>query len=1253
MTTKATKLVSLLAPLLVLIVSSGLAFAASSASANEPWYHVESGARPTYLPPEGKGEIIVTVANLGNANTSGAVTIADALPAGLKAISMKAETVSIGGGLFEGNELECPSSAQLRKGASTECVLEGFTAPGLSGQVVPKSLPAFENIELRIGVEVTEAAGTCEPGAATCGHNVVTVSGGGAPTAQISRPVTISEKQVPFGVESYEVMPEEEGGAPTTQAGKHPFQVTGTLTVNQTAATGSGKTQDEYDVHPAALVKDLAGLLPPGLIGNPTPFPQCPLAQFPAQDCPQQTVVGAAIVTVYEPKTTDLTTFDVPIVNLEPAHGEPARFGFFTVVPTILDARVRSGGDYGITLGSSDIPQAVSFLSYHLTFWGVPGASTHDPTRGYGCLEEAHGVPAETIAEKGDAACEPVTEASPPPFLAMPTACPVKENPVTHQSEPEPLYSSTEADSWVQAKPEGQRPVFGETTAMPVMQDCSQLPFEPSLKVTPDGNAASTPTGLTVDVHVPQASILNASTRAQSALRDTTVVLPPGVALNPSDAGGLESCSEGLVGFEGAKKFVTSPGLGLFGFSPYKPESTAALEAISAGSAPAGEATLQPGVNFCSTASKVGTVKIKTPLLPAGQPLEGAIYLATQEANPFSSLLAMYFVAEDPISGSLVKIPAEVTLCKGAGEDPLDATGQPIPGVICQALGQIVATVQNTPQVAFEDFEAHFFGGERAPLATPARCGAYTTTAAFEPWAAEPWDEAEEMAHTSSTFDVTSGPNHSACPGASLPFNPTATGGATNIQAGAFSPFTATFSRQDGEQNMQSIVAKLPAGLSGILANVELCPEPQANLGTCGENSLIGETTVSVGVGGQPYSVRGGKFYLTGPYNGTGACTVGTSGCAPFGITFVVPAKAGPFDLAKTQANHPACDCVLVRGKIEIDPYTSAITITSNPSGTPDAIPTSIEGIPLEIQHVNATTTRGAFQFNPTNCAKMEVTGTIHSSEGGSDGLGVPFQVTNCAALKFEPKFSVSTSGKTSKANGASLTAKVTYPNVPQGTDSDIGYVKVELPKALPSRLTTLQKACTNAQFEANPAGCPSPSVIGHATVHTPVVPVPLEGPVYFVSHGGEAFPSLEVVLQGYGLKVILVGTTFISKSGITSTTFKTVPDQPFSSFEITLPEGPYSALAANGNLCALTTTKTVSKKVKVKVHGKTKTVTRKVKESVAASLAMPNEFVGQNGAPIPQTTTIKVEGCPKTKTDKKASKKKKGKAHKGGKQKK
>jgi hypothetical protein len=178
----------------------------------------------------------------------------------------------------------------------------------------------------------------------------------------------------------------------------------------------------------------------------------------------------------------------------------------------------------------------------------------------------------------------------------------------------------------------------------------------------------------------------------------------------------------------------------------------------------------------------------------------------------------------------------------------------------------------------------------------------------------------------------------------------------------------------------------------------------------------------------------------------------------------------------------------------------------------------------------------------------------------------------------------------------------------PQGSQANMRYVKVDLPRHLPSRLTTLQKACLAAVFEANPAACPAASVIGHAKVSTPLLPVALEGPAYFVSHGGEAFPSLTMVLQGYGVTVDLVGTTFISKAGITSTTFQTVPDVPFNTFELTLPKGKYAALAANlpasakGSFCG-------------------------------QSLKMLTLFVAQNGAEIHQSTPVSVTGCPKAKT--------------------
>ena len=77
-------------------------------------------------------------------------------------------------------------------------------------------------------------------------------------------------------------------------------------------------------------------------------------------------------------------------------------------------------------------------------------------------------------------------------------------------------------------------------------------------------------------------------------------------------------------------------------------------------------------------------------------------------------------------------------------------------------------------------------------------------------------------------------------------------------------------------------------------------------------------------------------------------------------------------------------------------------------------------------------------------------------------------------------------------------------------------------------------------------------------------------------------------MLQGYGVTIDLHGETFISKAGITSTTFRTVPDQPVTSFELDLPQGPDSALAANGNLCSLTKTVLVKRRVTVRSKGRT-----------------------------------------------------------------
>jgi hypothetical protein len=292
---------------------------------------------------------------------------------------------------------------------------------------------------------------------------------------------------------------------------------------------------------------------------------------------------------------------------------------------------------------------------------------------------------------------------------------------------------------------------------------------------------------------------------------------------------------------------------------------------------------------------------------------------------------------------------------------------------------------------------------------------------------------------------------------------------------------------------------------------------------------------------------------------------------------------------------------VVVRARIEVDPQTSALTITTDESG-PYAVPQILDGVPLRLQRVTVNIDRPGFMFNPTNCAQQQITAQVSGSQDAVASVASPFAAAGCRSLAFKPQFKVSTSGHTSRLGGASLDVRLAYPAGSMGQEANIARVKVALPKLLSSRLTTLQKACTDAQFASNPAGCPAASVVGVVRASTPLLPVGLEGPAYFVSHGGEAFPSLIVVLQGDGVRVDLTGSTLI-RNGITSSTFKTVPDVPVGTFELYLPEGQFSALAAIGNLC-----------------------------KSASKLTMPTEFVAQNGATIHQNTKIAVTDCPKAK---------------------
>jgi hypothetical protein len=896
-----------------------------------------------------------------------------------------------------------------------------------------------------------------------------------------------------FGVERFETSAAELGGAPSTQAGSHPYVVTFLPEVNHEPPSEIQKEHDFTGEVPDGEAKNIKLSLPAGLIVNLLGVARCTETELARQKCPLSSQVGVVTIKTGLGALNGLN--HIPVYNLVPASANvPGELGFIVLgeVTIHIVGAVQTGGDYALGAKISGISQIPAFDGARLTLWGDPSAASHDTER---CL----GVP-----------CSPpvAVERTERPFLRLPTSCPTEAAPLAAlpSSTVEELTGAVTAESWqepgIWTPPVRSSPPFE-------MGGCEQIGFTPSIEVTPEKTAADTPTGVGVKITIPQRESLESP--AEADLKETVVTLPPGVSVSPSAADGLGACSEAEIDLSG------------------------------------------PAEPSCPESSKIALVEARTPLLE--RPLQGAMYLAQQGnmpgngSNPFGSLIAMYLVLE----GSGV-------LFKAAGEVQLDqSTGQ-----LTARFGRDPTTGFYLPQVPISELEIGFFGGPRAALATPAACGTYVTTTQMTPWSAP---ASGPPAKLQSGWEVDSG-----C--ATGAFNPVLRAGTTSNTAGTYSPFVVTFSRHDAEQEVAAVQVHAPPGLLGMLSKVPLCGEPQAQEGRCGEASILGTVSATAGLGTDPLSVTGGRMYLTGPYRG-----------APFGLSFVVPARAGPFDLGD----------VVVRAAISIDPTTSAVTITSDP------LPRIIQGVPLQIRSITADVNRPEFMFNPTNCERMSIAATVQGAQSASPQVSVPFQATGCAGLKFAPKFVVSTSGRTSKAEGASLDTKVTYSAGSQGSYANIRSVKVELPKQLPARLSTLQKACVAATFEADPAACPAGSVVGVVRATTPLLPVALGGPAYFVSYGGAKFPELIIILQGDGVRVDLHGATFISKAGITSSTFKSIPDVPVRSFELYLPRSRGSALAANGDLCR-------------------------------EKLVMPTVITAQNGAVIHQATRIAVSGCPKTK---------------------
>jgi hypothetical protein len=1096
----------------------------SASALAQPGWMMTGHSDPTAMPPGGSSYIVLNVMNVGDSASRGQITMTDTLPEGVTAeeagtlgyigFAEERSTLPVDeserfwhctgngpGGVSGATVVRCTSELSYEGGGGFPGTTEGGQSQGYL-ETHPHLAPG---IVLKVKLPAVKS-----PGEEVRKTNSATISGGGASgPASTSDLLRITEKEVGFGIQGFDMWASNADGTIDTQAGSHPYEITFVTSLNNLWEEGWLSAGPIGGPKRRPQARDYVGKLPPGFVGEANAIQQCTRQQLDARACPAGSQLGVLTIMAVGGIVQD---GQEPIFNMVAPSGYPAEIGYLfsegeEAIETRFDTEVRSGSDYGLTTHFSNIPEQ-SIIETIVTLWGVPGDPSHDAWRGH-------------IGELFGGGCAvgsscPMVSNSEKPFLTLPTSC-----------SPEPMKFTVEANTWGNfAYTAKATSTYHDANGVPVsLTGCEHLTFAPTVTTDPDTSRADTPAGLTVEVKAPVNGLQVPGGLSSADLQNTTVALPRGVAVNPGQAAGLEAC-----------------GPGEDGLTPRQEESLP--EEPHAGE--------DNGPPSCPGASKVGTDEIVTPDL--AKPLQGSVYVLQSEPPELKLLVAA--------SGEGVNIK--------------------LVGVVhlSESTGQLTTTFANTPALPFTNFRLSFSGGAQAALATPTQCGLYGPeqgfSADFESWASPTLGNAFPTA----SFAITSGTNGAPCPPSPLPYTPQLDAGSTTDQAGGFTDFSLLLQVPDDQQRTTRLQFKTPEGLLGMISRVPLCTNAQAEANACPEASQIGHTTVASGPGPYPLVIpQPGQppapVYLTEGYEG-----------APYGLSIVVPLHVGPFVLPTQR----------VRARIEVDELTSQLTVTTSP------LPQYVAGVPTDLRSIDAVIDRPGFMFNPTGCTKRPFNGTAYGVEGASAPISTPFQMGSCRALLFAPDFQVSTSGKTSRTDGASLDAKIVYPTTPLGANqasgqSNIASVKVDLPKQLPSRLTTLQKACTAAQFNSNPAGCPAASVVGHATAVTPVLPVPLTGPAYFVSNGGESFPNLIVVLQGYGVTIHLIGDTFISNAGVTSSTFKQVPDVPISLFELTLPEGPYSALGTNYDLCT-------------------------------QKLAMPTEFVGQNGAEIHESTPIEVTGC-------------------------
>ena len=373
--------------------------------------------------------------------------------------------------------------------------------------------------------------------------------------------------QADFGVQSFSATTlQSDGTSLFTQAAGHPPLGVTSFTIKTVGGLPDGG-------FPGGVLKNIHVDIPPGVLADPESLPKCTSPTPILATCGPGTQIGTttilALVNVSPAITAPIT---VPVFNMEPTPGQASTFAFSlgASAPRVnIEGGIRDTGDYGATYDIRNLSGTPPVMGSSLTFWGVPAEHT--------------------------------TGGSPNPFVTTPTFC-------------GPPYTTTltlESQTGAKATATDTTPT-GAT-------GCDQIPFNPSITVTPGTTKRDSPAGGSVNLHVP--SLKNPTGLESSHVKTTVLTLPEGLTLNPSAANGLQACTDAQLA-KGTHDTVT-----------------------------------------CPDASKVGTVEIVSPYL--ADPLTGSLWVGQpQDNDPYRLFLQATgpsgldvrlkgSVAADPVNGRL------------------------------------------------------------------------------------------------------------------------------------------------------------------------------------------------------------------------------------------------------------------------------------------------------------------------------------------------------------------------------------------------------------------------------------------------------------------------------------------------------------------------------------------------------------------------------------------------------------------------